>query len=158
MTNINIYGLILDYLEVPPNSSMLEVGGNGGLFSSAAQDRDIAHSTSKGEDADWHFHILDAGLAGDVVVSEVFRTVMIVQSPISVWRYINLRRKFSINEIIRIKPETKESAPYMSSMAFWKTVRRTYHNADLNIIGKFLVALKVALKPANTYPIMVFVL
>lgn len=157
-----IGGYILEFLDVRPKSSLREMNAGAAVFASAAQKRGIEHHLSpkgEGAPADWDIYILDAsGDVPDAALEGSTNTALILQKPFSLWKCFYLRMRLPVKEIIRIRPETNHLALSMSSMGFLETFKRTYRDANLNKVGKFLVALKVALKPLGTYPIIVFVL
>ena len=153
----NIYGHIIDFLGICPGASLLEIN-EAPFFASAAQVRDIEYHTSKekqGAKTDWIICVTDNC---SKIENTSSRTAILIQKPLSFWKYLRLRLCYPVKEIVRIKPSTQNSEIYMASTGFLETFKRIYRNADLNIIGKCLVALKVAMTPANRYPITVLVL
>lgn len=133
---------LLDFLDIRPESTLNEMGD--AIFEDAARKRDIRYNAS--QNPDWLI------CHKEVKRGTAKNTVIILAKP-SLLLYCQLL-KLKPKNIIRINPRHN----YMSSEGRIDTFKRVYKNAELGYFGKFLVAVKVTLKPLWAYPMIVIVL
>lgn len=161
-TDLNNY--IMDGLGLPPGTRLLEITNGPCIFKEIAQKRNIIYTHSTAYDpacseTDWiilpHANNINWNII-KTLRKKKKKLALIIPYP-SFLQYFSLRMKSGPGETLRIKPANKSKSTYMASTGFFETLRRTYQNADLDVTGKCLVALKVALTPSNAWPVVILI-
>ena len=158
----DIADILFDYLDICPHATVLEVSAvPSALLAEAAQKRSISYGSfehAKGQEADCILYITRDHPPNNIACKPETRTIILGSCKWPFLSYVQWRIRTRAKEIIRIQPASEIHGLYMSSTNFIETFKRTYREANLNVIGKILVALKVTFKPACFYPLYVFVL
>jgi hypothetical protein len=154
MLSTQLSGLVLDYIDVRPGMSVHFSDAYIDAFKEAAAARGIVDVTI--DDADFDWHVSDS-IEVFTARSKGGRQAVLILGGMNIFRYLYLRVMHKFTHIVCIFPEQEDRGIYMSSLSYMPTFRKAYREAHFGVLGKFLVALKIATTPACFYPILMLV-